>query len=208
MRLLKFDDELRVRHGVRWLAGADEAGRGPLAGPVVAAVVVLGPGPSKELRPVKDSKVLSAELRERLYPVIRRSAVRCAVAWADPEEIDRHNILRASLLAMRRAFHRVGLDPADLVLAVDGPHAVPDVGCRQQPIVDGDAKSLAIACASILAKVVRDRWMRHLHRAFPGYGFESHKGYGTPEHLDALARLGPSPIHRRSFQPVARLIRS
>jgi len=174
----------------------------------VAAVVVLDNTPSRELRSVNDSKILTAQVRERLFPVIRRSAVRWAVAWAEPEEIDRHNILRASLLAMRRAFHRLRLDGAEVVLAVDGPHRVPDLSCRQEAVVDGDARSLCIASASVMAKVIRDRWMERLHRAYPGYGFASHKGYGTPEHLEALARLGPSPIHRKSFEPVARLLRS
>ena len=127
------------------MAGADEAGRGPLAGPVVAAVVVLDKTPSRELRSVNDSKMLTAQVRERLFPVIRRCAVRWAVAWAEPEEIDRHNILRASLLAMRRAFHRLRLDGAEVVLAVDGPHRVPDLSCRQEAVVDGDARSLCIA---------------------------------------------------------------
>lgn len=206
-RLFKFDEELRARYRVRLLAGADEAGRGPLAGPVVAAVVVLDGEARDEFRAVKDSKLLTPEVRERLFPSISRGSVRWAVAWANPEEIDRHNILRASLLAMRRAFHRLRLEAPDLVLAVDGPHRVPDLSCRQEAVVDGDARSLCIASASILAKVVRDRWMKRLHQAYPGYGFDSHKGYGTPEHLKALSRLGPSPIHRRTFEPVARLLR-
>jgi len=208
VRLLKFDEELRVRHQVVHLAGADEAGRGPLAGPVVAAAVVLDGTPRRELRGVKDSKILTAQIREQLFTVIRRCSVRWAVAWAGPEEIDRHNILRASLLAMRRAFQRLRLEGTDVVLAVDGPHCVPGLPCRQEAVVDGDARSLCIASASILAKVVRDRWMERLHRVYPGYGFAAHKGYGTPEHLEALSRLGPSPIHRRSFEPVARLLRA
>ena len=206
--LFQFDEALKARRQARFLAGIDEAGRGPLAGPVVAAAVVLKFPFSPELQPVRDSKVLSPAARERLFGTIRRCLIRSAVGWALPEEIDQRNILQASLLAMRRAFDRLGLDPSQGLAVVDGPWAVPGLSCRQEPIVDGDAQSLSVACASIVAKVVRDRWMERLHRVYPGYGFSSHKGYGTTAHLQALDRLGPSPIHRKSFKPVARLFRA
>lgn len=197
--LAGFDDALRRTRGASLLAGVDEAGRGPLAGPVVVAAVLLGPGPHRALAGVRDSKILTAARREALFPVIAASARALSLAWAHPAAIDRHNILRATLLAMRRAVQR--LPEADLVL-VDGPRRIPDLPREQQTIVDGDRLSLAVACASVVAKVVRDRWMRRLDRLHPGYGFSLHKGYGTVRHLEALRRLGPSPIHRRSFSPV------
>ena len=202
-RLFRFDEALRTQRGARFLAGIDEVGRGPLAGPVVAAAVVLKFPFSPLLKSVRDSKALTAQSRERLFEPIRRACVRSAVGWALPNEIDRHNILQASFLAMRRAFDRLNIDPADVLVVVDGPHAVPGLACGQKPVIGGDRHSLSVACASIIAKVVRDRWMERLDRRYPGYGFFKHKGYGTAEHLEALGRLGPSPVHRRSFEPVA-----
>lgn len=194
-----FDDALRRERGASLLAGVDEAGRGPLAGPVVVAAVLLGPGPHRALAGVRDSKVLSAARREALFPVIAASARALSLAWAHPAAIDENNILRATLLAMRRAVLRL---PEPGLVLVDGPRPIPDLARRQITVVDGDRLSLAVACASVIAKVVRDRWMRSLDRAHPGYGFAVHKGYGTARHLEALRRLGPSPIHRRSFSPV------
>lgn len=206
--LFRFDEALRSSHPGLRLAGLDEAGRGPLAGPVVAAAVVFDFPLSQELAGVRDSKAVTPAFRERLFALVRRSSFRSAVGWALPEEIDRHNILQATFLAMRRAFDRLRLDPSRVLAVVDGPHAVAGLACRQETVIAGDAKSLCVAGASILAKVVRDRWMERLHRAYPGYGFSSHKGYGTAAHLEALSRLGPCPLHRKSFEPVARLLRA
>jgi ribonuclease HII len=179
------------------LCGVDEAGRGPLAGSVFAAAVILDP--SRPIRGLADSKVLAALTRERLARRIRRRAIAWAVASASVEEIDRINILRASLLAMRRAIEALAVVPDEV--CVDGLH-VPDVACKCRAIVDGDQLVAAISAASILAKTERDAQMVALDRDYPDYGFASHKGYATPEHLAALRRLGPCAIHRRTFQPV------
>ena len=179
------------------LCGVDEAGRGPLAGSVFAAAVVLDP--ARPVRGLADSKVLTAKVRERLARRIRKRAIAWAVATASVEEIDRINILRASLLAMRRAIELLSVTPDEV--CVDGLH-VPEVACRCRAIVDGDRLVAAISAASILAKVARDAEMVQLDERFPGYGFASHKGYSTPEHLAALRERGPCEIHRRSFQPV------
>lgn len=195
----EFDDALRRARGVSLLAGVDEAGRGPLAGPLVVAAVLLGPGAHPALCGVRDSKLLSAARREALFPVIAASARAYSLAWAHPATIDHDNVLAATLCAMRRAVLR--LPECGLVL-VDGPHSIPGLGRKQMAIVGADRLSLAVACASVLAKVVRDRWMRRLDRVYPGYGFARHKGYGTAHHLEALRRLGPSPAHRRSFSPI------
>jgi ribonuclease HII len=179
------------------VAGVDEAGRGPLAGPVFAAAVILD-----DLRPIPglaDSKVLSARRRERLADEIRAHALCCAVASATVEEIDRLNILQASLLAMRRAVEGLRLVPQRVV--VDG-NRVPALAMAVVAIVKGDAKVAAISAASILAKVERDRLCEAMHLQYPDYGFASHKGYPTPEHLAALSRHGPCAAHRRSFGPV------
>ena len=204
-RLYRFDQALRAHHGVRILVGVDEAGRGPLAGPVVAAAVALAPKGGCLLRGVRDSKALSPSRRLELFAAIRRHALGVGVGWASPVEIDRHNILQASLLAMRRAVLRLRdlADPAAVLVVVDGNRAIPGLPFPQKPLVRGDAFSQAVAGASIVAKVVRDRWMGLLHQKFPHYGFSIHKGYGTAEHLKALDRFGPSPAHRRSFSPVA-----
>lgn len=202
-----FDEELRGGLGFSRLVGVDEAGRGPLAGPVVAAAVLLPPGVTG-LDEVRDSKALSARVRQRLFALIRSKAEGVGVGWALPREIDERNILRASLLAMRRALDRcrnvAGCGRAEGFCAlVDGNQPVPDIGCSQRCLVQGDARSLCVAAASVIAKVVRDRWMQVLDFRHPGYGFGRHKGYGTAEHLQALRRLGPCPEHRRSFAPVA-----
>jgi ribonuclease HII len=183
--------------GARFLCGVDEVGRGPLAGPVVACAVVIQE--PLYLEGLNDSKVLPAVRREALCDAIRAQAVAYALGWATPGEIDRSNILTASKLAMGRALSSLAVTP-DHVL-VDAVH-IPQCACPQEPIVDGDAKSAAIAAASIIAKVFRDRWMDQCDAVYPGYGFAQHKGYATAEHLAALARLGPSPIHRRTYAPV------
>ena len=180
------------------VAGVDEAGRGPLAGPVVAAAVVLDASLSWD--GVHDSKLLSPELRGELFARVRDHARAFGWSVLGPRAIDRLNIRGASLEAMRRAVARLGIPP-DLVL-VDGADQVPGIACPQHAVIDGDARMLSIAAASIVAKVVRDRIMERLDRVWPGYGFARHKGYGTPEHLEALGRLGPCALHRFSFAPV------
>ena len=184
------------------MAGVDEAGRGPLAGPVVAAAVMLD-----ELHPIKglaDSKKLTALRRERLFDEIRAKALCCSVAHASVEEIDELNILQATLLAMRRAVQGLRLKP-QLVLA-DG-NRLPVLDMRAQAIVQGDALVPAISAASILAKVTRDRWCADYDQQFPQYGFAKHKGYGTAEHLLALRTHGASPQHRKTFRPVTEVLR-
>lgn len=180
------------------VAGVDEAGRGPLAGPVVAAAVILDD--CQPIAGLADSKKLSAARREALYDEIRAKALCCCIAQASVEEIDRLNILQATLLAMQRAVAGLRLKPG-LVL-VDG-NRLPLLEMRAEAIVKGDAKVAAISAASILAKVTRDRGLEQLDRLHPQYGFARHKGYGTPEHLQALRVHGPCPEHRRSFAPVA-----
>lgn len=192
----EFEQEAR-RCGYRRIAGVDEAGRGPLAGPVVAAAVIL---PVRcRLTGVDDSKQLSAPERDRLYAVIMDRAVGVGVGSATAEEIDRINILEATKLAMRRALAELSPTP-DYVL-ID---AVPLLGVPMpvRPIIKGDAVSVSIAAASIVAKVTRDRLMAQLHYIYPRYNFLAHKGYGTEEHLARLAEFGPSPIHRQTFAPV------
>jgi ribonuclease HII len=179
------------------LCGVDEAGRGPLAGSVFAAAVILDP--ARRIKGLADSKVLSEEVRDDLAVKIRERSFAWAIAWATHEEIDEMNILRASLLAMRRAVEALTLVPEEV--CVDGLYTV-EVSCPCRAIVKGDGKVAAIAAASILAKTARDAEMVALDVRFPGYGFASHKGYSTPEHLAALRSLGPCEIHRRSFEPV------
>jgi ribonuclease HII len=186
-----------IRRGVWPVAGCDEAGRGPLAGPVVAAAVILDP--DRVPRGLDDSKKLTAPMREELYAKICASA-HVAVALAPPARIDRDNILRASLWALARAVAALPLRP-QLVL-VDGRDRIA-VPCECQAVIRGDGSVASIAAASIVAKVTRDRLMAQLGLAHPGYGFERHMGYSVPEHFDALARLGPTIHHRRTFAPVA-----
>ena len=184
------------------LAGVDEAGRGPLAGPVVAAAVILD-----DLHPITglaDSKKLTARRRERLYDEILAKALCCSIAEASVQEIDQLNILQATLLAMQRAVSGLRLKP--LKVLVDG-NRLPVLDVRAEAVVQGDALVPAISAASILAKVHRDRLCQSLHAQYPAYGFDRHKGYGTAEHLNALAAHGPSPSHRMSFAPVARSVR-
>lgn len=185
------------------ICGVDEAGRGPLAGPVVAAAVILDTG--RPIEGLKDSKLLSALKRERLSERIRERAMAFAVAEASVEEIDRLNILQATLLAMRRAVEGLGVLPDEAW--VDG-NRCPELACPARAIVRGDRLHAVIAAASILAKTARDAEMRRLHRRFPQYCLDRHKGYPTPEHLALLQRFGPSEVHRRSFAPVRRALRS
>jgi ribonuclease HII len=179
------------------VCGVDEAGRGPIAGPVYAAAVILDP--ARRVNGLADSKVLTAERREVLAGRIKERAIAWAVAQASVEEIDHINILRASLLAMRRAVEALTIQPHEAW--IDG-QMYPDLACQARAIVDGDAKHKVISAASILAKTARDAEMCTLHERFPQYGFHQHKGYSTPEHLALLRRHGPCAIHRRSFDPV------
>jgi ribonuclease HII len=180
------------------IAGVDEAGRGPLAGPVVAAAVILDD--TQPIAGLADSKALTALRRERLFDEIRAKALCCSIAQASVEEIDRLNILQATMLAMQRAVEGLRLKPVKVL--VDG-NRLPTLDILAEAIVGGDAKVAAISAASILAKVHRDRLCVQLHEEFPQYGFASHKGYGTPEHLQVLRDHGAGPQHRRSFAPVA-----
>ena len=184
--------------GALRIAGIDEVGRGPLFGPVVAAAVILPRG--CRLEGLTDSKKLSPKKRNELDIEIRLNALAWAIAAVDVETIDRINIRRASLEAMRRAVEKLALSP-DLLL-IDGRDTI-EWECPQQAVIHGDATSFSIAAASVLAKVHRDRLLVELDAEYPGYGLARHKGYGSPEHMEALARLGPTPLHRRSYQPVA-----
>src|SRR3989454_3365971 len=186
-----------IKRGVWPVAGCDEAGRGPLAGPVVAAAVILDP--KRVPRGLDDSKKLDAPTREKLYAKICASA-EVAVAFAPPARIDRDNILRASLWALARAV--AGLPVRPMLVFVDGRDRI-ETCCPCEAVISGDAIIASIAAASIVAKVTRDRLMTRLGLLFPGYGFEQHKGYSVPKHFAALARLGPTIHHRRSFAPVA-----
>ncbi len=198
-------EQLFQKNGFRQIAGVDEVGRGPLAGPVVACAVMF---PSESdffnlpLSEIKDSKSLTPKMREKKYWEILSCAC-VGLGMVGEKEIDTLNIFQATLLAMRKAVLSLTRTP-DVVL-IDGPHQMKGVyPFEQVPIIDGDKKSISIAAASIVAKVVRDKLMEDYDQKFPEYGFSQHKGYGTPLHLSALKRHGPSPIHRRSFEPVAR----
>jgi ribonuclease HII len=180
------------------LAGVDEAGRGPLAGPVVAAAVILDP--RRPIAGLADSKKLTALRRERLYDEIRANALCCSVAEASVQEIDQINILQATLLAMQRAVAGLRLPPTKVL--VDG-NRLPQLAVRAEAVVGGDALVPEISAASILAKVHRDRWCAEVDASWPQYGFAAHKGYGTAAHLAALRTHGPCELHRRSFAPVA-----
>ena len=177
-----------------WICGIDEVGRGPLAGPVVAGAVIL-PRDSK-IQYLNDSKQLTAKKRDELYDVIMREAVAVGIGYASPARIDEINILQATYEAMREAISKLSVRP-DVLL--NDAVKIPQVDIRQVPIIKGDAKSVSIAAASIVAKVTRDRLMEEYDKVLPGYGFASNKGYGSAEHIAALKEIGPSPIHRQSF---------
>ncbi|UXY51691.1 ribonuclease HII [Pseudomonas tohonis] len=183
------------------VAGVDEVGRGPLCGPVVTAAVILDP--ARPILGLNDSKKLSEARREALFDEIREKALAWCIARAEVEEIDRLNILHATMLAMQRAVEGLGVTPK--LALIDG-NRCPKLAVPSAPVVQGDAKVPAIAAASILAKVSRDREMQVLDALYPGYGMGGHKGYPTPVHLEALRRLGATPIHRRSFAPVRAVI--
>ncbi|WP_438971352.1 ribonuclease HII [Methylophaga sp.] len=179
------------------VAGVDEVGRGPLAGPVVTAAVILDP--NNPIEGLADSKTLTEKRRELLVPLIKQHALAWAIGRAEPHEIDEINILQASLLAMKRAVEALAISPDHAL--VDGIHA-PDLNCKVTTIIKGDQSEPAIAAASILAKVARDNEMQEMDILYPGYGFAKHKGYPTKQHQEALVALGPTQIHRLSFSPV------
>ena len=182
------------------IAGVDEAGRGPLAGPVVVAAVILDP--RRRINGLRDSKILTAARRETLDVRIRARALAFSVVAIEVDDIDRFNIFQATMIGMARALAALALRPARAL--IDGNHVPQNIQCEGRAIVDGDALEPAISAASILAKVARDRLMCELDCRYPNYGFAQHKGYATPEHLAALDRLGPCREHRRSFAPVRR----
>ena len=185
------------------IAGVDEAGRGPLAGPVIAAAVILDP--AHPIAGLADSKTLSASRREQLAAEIRAHALAWALGRAEVAEIDQINILQASLLSMRRAIEALPIAPEQAL--VDGKHVPAGLTCPCQAIIKGDATVAAISAASILAKTARDAELRELHDRYPAYGFAQHKGYPTAAHREALRRFGPCPEHRRSFAPVAAVLK-
>ena len=208
MPLCRFDLAVLENKKPAFLVGVDEAGRGPLAGPVTACAAWV-PLPALPLISplVNDSKKLTAPRREKALRLMLDSGVRFGFGFAGPREIDEVNILEATFNAMgaavRRLFFYTGAAPSEALVLVDGPYRIKRLeGCAQEPVIDGDAKSLCIAAASIYAKVIRDRWLGVLERRYPGYGLAGHKGYGTAAHLEALRRLGPCPEHRLSFAPV------
>lgn len=185
------------QQGLELLAGVDEAGRGPLAGPVVAAAVILPD--DFPVEGLKDSKQMTPQNRKRLKERIESEAIAVGVGMADELYIDQHNILQATYYAMRKAVGQLPLKP-EMVLA--DAVTIPDLGIPQQSIIKGDAKSHSIAAASVIAKMIRDEWMMQMAEKYPVYGFDQNMGYGTTEHLKALEEYGPSPIHRKSFAPV------
>lgn len=186
----------------RLVAGVDEVGRGPLIGNVVAAAVILDP--ARTVDGLTDSKKLSEEKREQLFPLIQERALAWSIAWATPAEIDELNILHATMLAMQRAVTQLSVVPEFAL--IDGNRCPPGLPCASEAIIKGDLKEPAISAASILAKVYRDREMAELDQRYPDYGFARHKGYPTALHMERLRLLGPLPEHRRSFRPVAELL--
>ena len=204
--LCEFDKQQAIAQESNFLIGIDEAGRGPLAGPVVACACFIPPAIVQHFNDVNDSKKLTESKREALFSRLTNGhGVIYGVGFATAAEIDQLNILQATFLAMRRAAQKF-LHMPDACALIDGPYPVKGLRLKQQPIVDGDAKSLAIASASIIAKVTRDRYLNVLETLYPGYGFSGHKGYGTAKHLAALRQLGPCPEHRRTFGPVRKLL--
>ncbi|MCP4681511.1 MAG: ribonuclease HII [Desulfobacterales bacterium] len=193
-----FFEDLARKDGYDLIAGVDEAGRGPLAGPVVAAAVIVPK--NSGLAGIRDSKKMSAKAREEGFSLIQRTALATGIGVVSHKYIDEFNILKASLEAMKRAILRLGPKPEFLL--VDGIHAVP-ITIPQRCIKKGDQLSKSISAASVLAKVYRDRIMRSYHKMYPVYGFDKHKGYGTPRHLEALKQYGASPFHRMSFKGVS-----
>jgi len=193
--------------GYKLIGALDEAGRGPLCGPVVAACVLVRPEfvIGDALKTINDSKKLSEKKREALFDLIKENFLEVSVGICDHITIDRINILQASFLAMKKALGALRQKPDFLLL--DGKFPIPNISTPQKPVISGDALVFSIAAASIIAKVTRDRIMREMHEIYPNYGFDQHKGYGTRIHMERLAEFGPCAIHRRSFGPVRKLIR-
>lgn len=196
-----FNDEPLI--DITWVAGVDEAGRGPIAGPVCAAAVILDP--ARPIEGLNDSKKLTARKREMLEPLIKERAKAWSIAWGTVEEIDEINILQSTMRTMRRAVNGLKLKP-DAIL-IDGNRVPENLPAPAEAVVKGDAKVEAIAAASILAKTARDRLMAVLDVQYPGYGFARHAGYGTAAHLDAIRRLGVAPCHRRTFEPIKSIVK-
>ena len=193
------EEQVLVKRGCHLIAGIDEVGRGPLAGPVMAAAVILPLDLDTEwLHLVNDSKQLTAETRERLFPLICESAIAFGIGEVSAEAIDEHGIAGATKMAMRQAVSNLDTPPDALLIDFV---RLPEINLPQRCIPKGDCKSISIACASIIAKVMRDRLMVELDKTYPGYGFAGHKGYATREHLESIERLGACPIHRKCFSP-------
>jgi len=201
LKILFQEERLCLESGTRWVAGADEVGRGPMAGPVIACAVLIDG--FKFLPGLNDSKKIGLEMREMLFQVVEKSPIPFSLGRVEAEEIDRLNIHNASLLAMKRAVKGLPVSPE--MIYVDGKFTIPGVKCPQKSVIKGDGKILSIAVASVIAKVTRDREMCSYSEEFPGYGFAGHKGYCTKEHMDALRKIGPCPIHRRSYKPIREL---
>ncbi|MFH1522699.1 MAG: ribonuclease HII [Patescibacteria group bacterium] len=201
------EEQNLFNQGHKLIGGIDEAGRGPLAGPVVAACVILGPefraGKSK-LELVKDSKKLTAKKREELFDVIYNEFAEVGVGICDHSTIDKINILQATFLAMKKAIGALRKKPEFIIL--DGRFPIPNMSLKQKAVIRGDELVFSIAAASIIAKVTRDKIMKEMHETYPQYCFDKHKGYGTKLHIERLRQHGPSPIHRRSFKPVKILL--
>ena len=204
--LQDFDKQKALQLETALLFGVDEAGRGPLAGPVVASACYIDSNLYSYFEDVNDSKKLTHKKREEIFERINKIGVLYGVGFVSAAEIDRYNILQATFLAMRRACQKFYTIPGAVAL-VDGPHTIAKFPLRQYAVIDGDAKSLNIAAASIIAKVFRDRYMDILDKLYPGYGFAGHKGYGTPKHLAAVEKLGPCPQHRKTFAPIRRFFK-
>ena len=196
LRGLLMEEEFFFAKGIKLIAGTDEAGRGPLAGPVVAASVILPRGKEAIFQGLDDSKKLSPSKRDKLYALIMHEATAAAVAVIERDMIDKINIYQASLLAMKQSIGKLSLSPQ--VILVDG-FSLPSISIPQRAIPKGDAKSLSIAAASVVAKVTRDKLMEELHNIYPGYNFKKNKGYPTAEHKNKLLQIGPCPAHRKSF---------
>jgi len=210
--LFYFDREIKINSDDSYLIGVDEAGRGPLAGPVVACAAYIPENISQswELGEVNDSKKLTAKKRHSLFKKMISLGIRFGFGYSLPEEIDRVNILNATFLAMKKSIIRLlnylKISQDRALILVDGPHIIKGLNLKQKAIVDGDAKSLSIACASVFAKVIRDNWMNVIDLQYPGYHFSKHKGYGTSLHFQKIKEYGASPVHRKSFGPIKKII--